>query len=196
MWSQALLLLIVVALSGSAAVIALIGAGRGNRRLFLRAGVASLVIGAAYGALIIGVALTAPEKYLKTGEEKYICELDCHLAYSIASVHRRGDSLMVRLNVRFAEESISSRRAVGAPLYPGARTVSLRGGDGTRYRPISLGDLSRTLRPGESYQTDLVFAVPRGASGLVLYVTDADPTKMLLVGSDNAPFRLPVGFQL
>jgi hypothetical protein len=118
------------------------------------------------------------------------------LAYSVVDMRRDGRVVRVRLNVRFDRETISSRRPLDMPLYPGGRSVRLADGAGNRFRPVSLGDLGRTLLPGEQYQTELVFDVDPSARGLVLHLADADPTKWLLVGSDNFPFRQPVGFRL
>jgi hypothetical protein len=196
MWASALLLLICVGITGSTSLIALIGAARGNHHLFRRAALGAVMTGAAYGLLLIGVAAVAPEKKLPRGAEKYICELDCHLAYSVVDVERTGDSLRVKINVRFDEKTTSPRRPDDTRLLPGGRAVRVRDSEGHYYLPVSLGDLGRTLLPGESYQTTLIFDVDPAARGLVLYISDADFTKMVLVGSDNAPFRKPVGFQL
>jgi hypothetical protein len=155
-----------------------------------------LIVGGSYALLVAGVAAAAPDRTLPPGTEKYICELDCHLAYAVAGVRRQGDSLFVRVNVRFDKETISSRRALDMPLHPGSRMVRLRDKAGKDYPAVNLGDLRRALRPGESYQTELIFDVDATARGLVMYIADADPTKMVLIGSDNALLRTPVGFRL
>lgn len=196
MWSQAFLLLVCAGAAGAAALLALIAAAKGDKRRLRRAVLTTATIAIGYAVLVAAAAMLAPARVLARGEEKYICELDCHLAYSVVDVRRGGDSLIVRLNVRFDAQTIGSRRARDLPLSPGLRTVRLVGRGGVRYPPISLGDLQRTLRPGQSYQTELIFDVGAGASGLILYIADADRSKMVLVGSDNGPLRRPVGFQL
>lgn len=196
MWTQAFLLLVCAGAAGAAALLALVAAAKGDERRFRRAALTSGTIAIGYVVVVAGAAVLAPDRALALGEEKYICELDCHLAYSVVDVRRGGDSLIVRLNVRFDAQTISSHRARDLPLNPGLRRVRLVGRGGVRYPSISLGDLQRTLQPGQSYQTDLIFDVDAGATGLILYIADADPTKMVLVGSDNAPLRRPVGFQL
>src|SRR2546422_730780 len=47
-----------------------------------------LVIVGAYLAAILAFSLASHEKVLARGEEKHFCELDCHLAYSIANVQQ------------------------------------------------------------------------------------------------------------
>ncbi len=196
MWAQALLLLIVIGFTGAAALIAVLAALRGNQRMFRYGAGGAALVASAYTLVLVVVSAALSDKNLRLGEEKYICELDCHLAYSVAAVRRIGDSLIVRINVRFDKESISGRRALNAPLYPGSRFVQLRDNQGQVHRSISLGDLGRTLLPGASYQTELIFDVDQTATGLILYIADADPTKMILVGSDNSLFRRPAGFRL
>lgn len=196
MWPQAFLLLLAVGAAGAATLLALIGAAQGRPRIYRGAAIAAGVIATGYVLLVAGVAAAAPNRALALGEEKYICELDCHLAYSVVGVRRQADSLLVRLNIRFDAATIASHRPRDLPVYPGPRSVRVLDRSGTRHPPISLGDLARTLLPGESYQTDLIFDVDPDATGLVLYIADADPTKMVLVGSENAPLRRPVGFQL
>lgn len=196
MWTQAFLLLVCAGTAGAAALLALVAAAKGDERRFRRGALTTATIAIGYAVLVAGAAVLAPERALARGEEKYICELDCHLAYSVVDVRRADDSLIIRLNVRFDAQSIGSQRERDLPLNPGLRTVRLVGDGGVRYPPISLGDLQRTLQPGQSYQTDLIFDVDAEATGLILYIADADRSKMVLVGSDNAPLRRPVGFQL
>jgi hypothetical protein len=196
MWPQAFLLLLAVGAAGAATLLALIAAAQGRRRIYRGAAGAAGVIATGYVLLVAGVAAAAPNRALALGEEKYICELDCHLAYSVLDVRRQRDSLVVRLNIRFDAATIATGRPGNLPVRPGPRSVRLMDSQGKRYPPISLGDLSRELLPGASYQTDLIFDVDSGATGLVLYLADADPTKMVLVGSENALLRRPVGFRL
>ena len=196
MWSQAFLFLLVVGTVGAAVLISFVAALRRKHRTFKISFLSGSVITGLYMALIVGVAAATPDRALRLGEEKYICELDCHLAYSVVGMRREGRLVRVRLNVRFDKATISERRSLESPLYPGWRWVQLTDAAGKRYRPVSLGDLSRTLLPGEQYQTELVFDVDPAAQGLILYLADADFTKWLLLGSDNAPFRRPVGFRL
>jgi hypothetical protein len=38
-----------------------------------------------YALVLIGVSLTSHEKTLAPGENKYFCEIDCHIAYSVVN---------------------------------------------------------------------------------------------------------------
>lgn len=196
MWANAFLLLVVVGSGTAATLLALIAAAKGKRRAAGRAALGAGLVTTGYVLLVVGTAAFTPDRALPMGEEKYICELDCHLAYSITSVRRRADSLFVRVQVRFDPASLGAGRPDDTPLYPGPRLVRLLDEHGRQYPPLSLGDLRRTLWPGQRYETELVFDVGGAAPGLVLYIADADPAKMVLLGSDNAPFRRPLGFRL
>jgi hypothetical protein len=46
--------------------------------------------------------------------------------------------------------------------------------------------LTQSLRPGESYFTDLVFDVPKDARGLRLLITEDDPETRLVIGHENS----------
>jgi len=196
MWPQAFLLLIAVGAAGAATLLGIVAALRGERRRVRHAAVGASVIAVGYLGLVISVAAAAPDRTLAPGEEKYICELDCHLAYSVVGVRRQRDTLYVRLNIRFDRGTIGSSRPLDAPVYPGSREVRLSDASGRIFRPISLGDLRRSLLPGEAYQTEIAFEVDPAVIGLVLFISDADPSKRILIGSDNAFFRTPVGFRL
>ncbi len=58
---------------------------RGRARIIL---ILILMFAGFYIAAILGFSLASHEKVLARGEEKHFCELDCHLAYSIANVHQ------------------------------------------------------------------------------------------------------------
>src|SRR5215831_17778140 len=49
---------------------------------------ALLVLIVGYGALLLGFSLCSRERTLARGQEKYFCELDCHLAYSVQNLER------------------------------------------------------------------------------------------------------------
>ena len=38
-----------------------------------------------YALILVGVSLTSHEKTLAPGENKYFCEMDCHIAYSVVN---------------------------------------------------------------------------------------------------------------
>jgi hypothetical protein len=156
---------------------------------------------AVYLALILVGSLTSHGRVLAPGEEKHICEIDCHLAYSVAATKAEsvGGGLVrhvVTVKVRFDEATISARRSRTAPLSPNNRYVALVDDQGHEY-PGSAEGLMRQLIPGESYTTDIAFEVPQKATGLRLVLRNADPETALIVGHENSllhrrtTFRLP-----
>jgi hypothetical protein len=161
-----------------------------------------LLIGGAgvYLLLIVIGSITSRSRVLAPGEEKHICEIDCHLAYSVVAA--RSESLpgglvnhVVTVKVRFDEATISSRRSRTAALSPNSRHVALVDSAGNQY-PGSADSLHRPLIPGESYTTDIAFEVPMKATGLRLILRSADPETALLIGHENGPFHGKTTFAL
>ena len=153
----------------------------------------------AYAVLLLGAALTSRERVLVPGQEKHICEIDCHHAYSVIVVRSEqgtggGTHYIVTVKVRFDEATISSHRGM-APLTPNSRRVALVDGRGRRY-PGSHADLHRTLVPGESYRTDLAFDLPAGATDLRLLLASDDWETRLLIGHENSFFHAKTAFRL
>lgn len=156
---------------------------------------------AAYAVLLIIASATSRSRVLAPGEAKHICEVDCHLAYSVAGVKAEPLSdgrvrRTVTVNVLFDKETISSRRALDMPLSPNSRYVALVDAEGHRY-PGGTDGLQRRLIPGESYTTDIVFETPADARDLRLILRSADVETRLLIGHENSflhsktLFRLP-----
>jgi hypothetical protein len=162
------------------------------------AGVAVLTA-TVYGLVLAAVSLTSSQIVLPPGDWKYFCEVDCHMAYSVAGVESaaalgpelqqttaHGKFVVVRVKTWFDERSISPHRG-DAPLVSGEREVVLLDRAGHAYSPSSEGTaalgriagapgpFSRPLRPGESFTTSFVFDVPQDARDLVLYITVAHP---------------------
>src|SRR5258705_12536397 len=105
-----------------------------------------------YVLIFLGASVFSHSRVLAIGEEKHICEIDCHLAYAVAAT--KSESLpggMVRhtvtVKVRFDEGTISSRRPRDATLTPNSRYVALIDEAGHRY-PGSTDGLKRKLSPG------------------------------------------------
>ena len=153
-----------------------------------------------YLALILVGSLTSQARVLAPGEEKHICEIDCHLAYSVAAARAEsvGGGLVrhiVTVKVRFDEATISARRSRTAPLSPNNRYVALVDDQGHEYRGSAEG-LMRRLIPGESYTTEIGFEVPQKATGLRLVLRNADPETALIVGHENSLLHRRTTFQL
>jgi hypothetical protein len=198
-------------LVGAGLLIAVVGALRGARGL-LRAGAGgAAIVVAGYLSILIATSLASKEKVLPPGSLKYFCEVDCHLAYSVVGVQTssafgpemrqttaKGQFVIVRVRTWFDETTISPRRG-NALLTPNGRRVTLvddRGrifersrvaeyvadrAGGTRSAP-----LTESLRPGESYETDLAFDVPQDAKGLRLLIAESAPQTQLIIGHENS----------
>jgi hypothetical protein len=129
-----------------------------------------------YFGLLIGFSAASHTRILAIGQEKYFCEIDCHLAYSVVGVTAQADGpskeYLVALQTRFDENTISANRPKDAPLMPSPREVSVVDGNGHEYSPASIEGvgLMTPLRPGESYTTRLRFQIPKHATGLRLLV--------------------------
>jgi hypothetical protein len=166
----------------------------------------ALLVG--YFALLIGVSLLSPEKTLAVGEQKYFCEVDCHIAYSVQSSYSaftlgpeaspsvaKGVFVVVKLKTWFDPNSISKFRG-DAPLAPNPRRPYLVDDSGRRFAPwrsaassaVDPGTpLTQTLRPGGSYFTNLVFDVPSGSGNLrLLLLSDSGPVSKLVIDDENS----------
>ena len=150
---------------------------------------------ACYALLYLLAALTSHDRALGLGEEKHICEVDCHLAYAVTSVRRAGDSLVVTVRVRFDSLTISEHRPRSASLTPNGRVVLLEDGQGRRY-PASADNLKRALIPGEAYTTQFVFDVPPTATGLRLLLANGDWETRLMIGHENSWLHGKTTFRL
>jgi len=187
----ALLAFLGAALGGGALVVTYVVA-RITRRAALAKG--ALILGGigagAYLLLFVIASITSRDRVLAPGEEKHICEVDCHLAYSVAGVKTEpgpsgGTHYTVTVKVRFDEETISSHRPRDASLSPNSRYVALVDAAGNSY-PGSTADLKRRLVPGESYTTELVFDVPGAAQGPRLVLRNDDLETHFVIGHENS----------
>jgi len=153
-----------------------------------------------YLLVLLVTSFTSRGRVLAPGEEKHICEIDCHLAYSVASTTAEslGGGLIrevVTVKVRFDEQTISARRPRNATLTPNSRYVALVDDAGNQY-PGSTDSLRRPLVPGESYTTAIAFEVPLKASGLRLILRNDDPETHVMIGHENSLFHRTTTFQL
>ena len=157
-----------------------------------------------YAGLLLGASLFSKEYVLSAGVEKYFCEVDCHLAYSVQNVQRtksyagqtaKGNLYVVTLRTRFDEKTISPRRPKDAPLMPNPRRVVVLDADGNSYVPViepndpGTRPLSTALIPGESYVTRFVFDLPAKVREPRLFL-DNDPwPNHFLIGHEDSPFH-------
>jgi hypothetical protein len=145
-----------------------------------------------YFGLLFGFSLASREITLAPGEEKYFCEIDCHLAYSVrASREELRDGqrqLHVTLRTRFDETTTAPWRPKTVPLTPNSREVLLLDRQGHSYFPdaVTGTPLTQALVPAQSYETELVFRLPADARGLRLLVTSPGWDERLLIGEENS----------
>ncbi len=155
--------------------------------------IAAIAIGAGavtYLALLFGLSVSSRATMLARGQEKYFCEFDCHLAYSVADAHSQPDGrLLVTLRTRFDETTTSPSRPKDATLTPSPRDVRLIDSAGHIYTPISIEGtpLLTPLKPADSYTTQLVFTVPKDATALkFLVTTTAAWPDHIVIGDENS----------
>jgi hypothetical protein len=177
-------------------------------RLVLAGAVAAGVL---YLVILYGLSAVSREQVARPGDEKYFCEVDCHLAYSVIETQSaesigegasrseaRGAYWVVTLRVRFDEETISSQRPREVSLTPNPRRVRVVDGSGGNYAVDPAGQraleaaagpqvaLTQPLKPGESYVTRLVFDLPVNAPDPRLLITESDWVTHLLLGHENS----------
>ena len=157
------------------------------------AGTAVGIGGVLYFGLLLGFSASSHDRALALGQEKYFCEIDCHLAYAVVDVksEMRGNSkhYVVTLRTRFDETTISAQRPMDAPLLPSPREVRVIDSSGRSYEPVLTAGASliTPLRPGDSYNTEMAFHIPKDASGLLLLIQTipAWPDRVL-IGDENS----------
>ncbi len=202
----ALALLATLALGGlgGAGLLYSLITGRFTRaRRFL---LASTGLGTVYVLVMLGFALTSEERSLDPGMEKHLCEVDCHLAYSIERVEpvaapaTRFKRVILVVRVHFDEQTISSSRAGDVPVRPNSRIVLLEDGGGNRYRPRNEAQLfeargteppllRRPLKPGEKVYVSILFELPRDQSPEKLLISGGDEITRVLIGHENSPLH-------
>ncbi len=145
---------------------------------------------ATYFLLLAAFSHFSHQQTLPRGQEKYFCEIDCHLAYSIADVRWADEgptpALEIALRTRFDQNTISARRPRNAPLMPNPRTVVLVDAEGNALAPSRIAGtpLTTELTPGESYLTTFAFSGTRTLSGGRLLITSTDGPMALLIGNE------------
>jgi hypothetical protein len=146
-----------------------------------------------YLALLLGFSAGSHERALGRGQEKYFCEIDCHLAYSVVDVKTQADATssryIVTVRTRFDETTTSPSRPKDAPLMPSPREVRLIDDAGHEYEPVSTAgtSLMTPIKPAESYTTQVDFKLPKDASGLRLLISTVPgwPDR-IVIGDENS----------
>ncbi len=152
------------------------------------------VAGLAFYVLLFLVAgLTSRTQILAIGEEKHICEVDCHMAYAVTGVQRttqwngraaHGVFYVVTVRTRF-DSLTTKHRHRAAPLMPNPRTVEIVDGQGRTY-PADPQPLYHALFPGEEFSTDFVFDLPADATDPRLVLAAEDWPTRFMIAHENA----------
>jgi hypothetical protein len=167
------------------------------------------VAAAGYAALLAGVSLASRDVVLDPGVEKHVCEIDCHLAYTVSGVRTapalgsgagavtaRGTFWIVTVQARFDETTMGPRRPLDAPVYGGPRTVVVVDEQGRRFAPShaarpalpGTGDdclaVGHPLLPGATCTATVVFDLPGDARRPRLLVANAEPVAALVIGHE------------
>jgi hypothetical protein len=197
------------------AILAVLGLLALAARRPARARVCALVWGAIavpYAATLLVASLVSRERVLGQGEEKFFCDVDCDLAYSVTDVRTSqvvGDSSGgVRAHGAFVIVSLRCRsdaaRVTMSP-HPRARIldrdghaygVSIRGQAALEAARGSHDDLEQKLAPGESATHELVFDLPLDARDPKLFVTDGDAIGRFIINDESSPLHRKTLFSL
>lgn len=171
-----------------------------------------------YAGAFLVASLTSKDVVLAAGEEKHLCEIDCHLAYSVIAARRtpgigtgaariaaQGVFEVVTVRVRFDAATISAQRGM-SPLWPDRHWIDVVDDTGREYsyslaaqRVLGEGDeppLSRPLVPGESYTAELAFDVPADARDLRLSIRSMAPPTWFVIGHENSFWHGKTTFRL
>jgi hypothetical protein len=181
--------------------------------------IAMLVIAGIYLGTMLAFSLAGREKVLARGEEKHFCEIDCHLAYSIANVRQtktlgnasnqsnaQGVYTIVTIKTRFDETTIAPWRG-DALLYPNSRNLTLVDERGSKHSPANAAQpaldatqaskpLTAPLRPGESYTTEVVFDLPAEVKSATLLINEGEFVTHFIIGHENSFWHGKTRFQL
>ena len=191
-----------------AALMSVIALGRRRMdQVRLAAGVTGFVW-ASYGLVLTATSALSTERVLGLGEEKHICEIDCHVAYTVTGVRSAftiegrtaaGTFYIVSLYVRFDAATISAHRGM-APLTPGPRIVEVRDQAGRVYTPLpqsGASSLERSLVPGQGYATTLLFDLPTDIHNPRLFIgAQSGWPDRLVIGSENSLWHGKTLFRL
>jgi hypothetical protein len=159
-----------------------------------------------YAGLLFAFSLASRPHILTRSQEKYFCEIDCHLAYSLLDVKTEpaagATHYVVTIRTRFDETTTSPTRPKDAPLTPSPRTVLLiDDSSGRKYRPAATQGtpLLTPLKPSDSYTTQLAFDVPPNANPknlrLLITTTPGWPDHVV-IGDENSVLHHKTYFAL
>lgn len=174
-----------------------------------------LLIG--YGGLLLGFSVFSHERTLAPRQEKYFCELDCHLAYSVQKVEQvkqigqalaNGTFYIVTIQARFDETTTAPWRPRDVPLTPDPLNFALVDAHGDAVPTSAVGRKAwealhgaspyffRPLRPSESEEGTFVFDAPPAMRSPRLLATIVGFPSQVLIGDENSLLHKKTYFSL
>jgi len=178
------------------------------------------MVAGVYVGLMLIFSWSSSNRVLVRGQEKYFCEIDCHLAYSVVDVRQTkslgnpaqplnasGMFYMIIVRTRFDETTISSLRGDG-PLSPNPRLVAIVDSTGSRFEVSQAAQalveqsapegtpMDSPLRPGESYTSTLIFDLPPTVHAPVLLINEGDWITRFVIGNENSLAHKKTVFQI
>jgi len=178
------------------------------------------LIAVLYLSLLLLFSWTSAEKVLARGEEKHFCEIDCHLAYSILDSQTSktlgtapnqliatGLFRVIKIKTRFDEKTIGPNRGDGL-LYPNSRVLVVVDAQGKEYFPAAAAErllrslneagmpFTTPLRPGETYQTTIVFDLPADIQSPTLLIHEGEFVTRFVIGHENSLLHKKTRFQI
>src|SRR5882762_6576816 len=134
-----------------AATVALAAFWMRKKWIGIAATLLAFLLTSGYALVLGGVSLTSHEKTLAPGENKYFCEMDCHIAYSVVDFEEAkalgdesqqtlpaGRFVIVQLKTWFDPDTISKHRGDGI-LTPNPRHAVLVDEAGQQFRQSPQG---------------------------------------------------------
>jgi hypothetical protein len=178
------------------------------------------IVAGLYLAMLLIFSFASSEQVLARGEEKHFCEIDCHLAYSIAEINETktigegpnqvtaaGMFRLVTIKTRFDETTIGRNRG-DSLLYPNSRVVTASDENGKEYFPSATAQsvLEKTqtagtamtipLRPSEAYSTTLAFDLPTDIKNPTLWIREGESLTHFVIGHENCFLHKKTRFRI
>ncbi len=189
-----------------------------GRRAWVRYSLsAAAVLVITYIGVLLAFSAFSHDHTLATGEEKYFCELDCHLAYSVQNVEylkqigdtvANGEFYVVTVRGRFDETTIAPWRPRGVPVTPNPLSFTLIDGQGDAIGVSAMGQkaweaahgvspsLLRPLRPGEFTEATMVFDTAAAMRDPRLLASFRVFPTQVLIGDENSLLHKKTYFAL
>ena len=195
MWLSVLIFLATIAFTVAATGLAILLAVQHKTKLATALAICALSVVGLYAAVLVATGLGSRETTLAVGQEKHICEIDCHLAYAVVNAQPSGGNYAVTLRMRFDETTIGRERG-NSPVHAGPRRILLIDDHNATHEPMRVLGLDTALHPGEATQATLVFQLPANARPARLRFEDGNAINRLLIGTETSLFHRHTDFAL